>query len=129
MKRTDTEFVGGPLDGKVLPVLVSLFHNVPKVYRVPVPATADDPGYTLVYRRAKEYEAKGRRWRWRYEYDPGTTAGSTIGSSDATADGAAGGAARGLASGTADGSGGSDSSPAGGGSGQPEAPGSESDRP
>ncbi|WP_354639967.1 hypothetical protein [Kitasatospora camelliae] len=69
MKSTDTEFVGGPLDGKVLPILLSPFHNVPKVYRVPVPAHGGNPESVLVYRRAKEYGAKGR-WRWRYEYDP-----------------------------------------------------------
>jgi len=68
VKSADTEFVGGPLDGKVLPIMLSPFHNVPKVYKVPVPAHGDTPATTLVYRRAKEYDPKGR-WRWRYEYD------------------------------------------------------------
>ncbi|GAA0701031.1 hypothetical protein GCM10010193_64800 [Kitasatospora atroaurantiaca] len=68
VKSADTEFVGGPLDGKVLPILLGLFHNVPKVYRVPVPAHGDVPAATLVYRRAREYDAKGHS-RWRYEYD------------------------------------------------------------
>ncbi|MEV4555773.1 hypothetical protein AB0K51_02105 [Kitasatospora sp. NPDC049285] len=68
MKSADTEFIGGPLDGRILPILLSPLHNVPKVYRVPVPAHDDTPAVTLVYRRAKEYGPKGR-WRWRYEYD------------------------------------------------------------
>ncbi|MFJ1758068.1 hypothetical protein [Kitasatospora sp. NPDC088134] len=68
MKSADTEFIGGPLDGRVLPVLLGMTHSVPKVYRVPVPAHGDNPAATLVYRRAKEYDAKGR-FRWRYEYD------------------------------------------------------------
>ncbi|MFD7736179.1 hypothetical protein ACFV6F_38055 [Kitasatospora phosalacinea] len=69
MKSADTEFVGGPLDGRVLPVLLGMTHHVPKVYRVPVPAHGDTPATTLVYRRAKEHGPKGR-YRWRYEYDP-----------------------------------------------------------
>ncbi|MER8182712.1 hypothetical protein [Kitasatospora sp. NPDC094015] len=69
MKSKDTAFVGGPLDGRVLPILLNPFHNVGRFYRVPVPAHSGLPATTLVYRRAKEYDPKGR-WRWRYEYDP-----------------------------------------------------------
>ncbi|MFE0462000.1 hypothetical protein ACFW1A_22400 [Kitasatospora sp. NPDC058965] len=69
MRSADTEFHGGPLDGRVLPVLLTPFNNVPKYYRVPVPAHADEPARTLVYVRAKEFDAKGRS-RWRYEYRP-----------------------------------------------------------
>ncbi|MFD8599550.1 hypothetical protein ACFV1L_31555 [Kitasatospora sp. NPDC059646] len=68
MKSADTAFLGGPLDGRVLPILLSPLHTPPKVYRVPVPAHGDTPAITLVYRRAKEYNDKGR-FRWRYEYD------------------------------------------------------------
>lgn len=71
VKSADTEFVGGPLDGRVLPVLLGMTHSVPKVYRVPVPAHGDVPATVLVYRRAKEHDAKGR-FRWRYEYDAGS---------------------------------------------------------
>ncbi len=75
VKSKDTAFVGGPLDGRELRIPLTVFHNVGKVYRVPVPAYHDVPATTLVYRRAKEYDARGR-WRWRYEYDPdGDTAG------------------------------------------------------
>lgn len=68
VRSAETEFVGGPLDGRVLPIMLNAFSTVPKVYRVPVPAHGDVPAATLVYRRAKQYDAKGR-WRWRYEYD------------------------------------------------------------
>ncbi|MDH6574991.1 hypothetical protein [Kitasatospora sp. MAP5-34] len=68
MRSAETEFIGGPLDGKVLPIMLSPFNSVPKIYRVPVPAHGDVPSTTLIYRRAKEYDAKGRS-RWRYEYD------------------------------------------------------------
>lgn len=70
MRSADTEFVGGPLDGRVLPILLSSFHTLPRIYRVPVPAHDDVPAETLVYVRAKEYDAKGRS-RWRYEYATG----------------------------------------------------------
>ncbi|WP_063857257.1 MULTISPECIES: hypothetical protein [unclassified Kitasatospora] len=69
MRSTDTEFHGGPLDGRVLPIALTPFNNVPKTYRVPVPAHGENPATTLVYHRAKEYDPKGR-WRWRYEYAP-----------------------------------------------------------
>ena len=68
MRSADTEFVGGPLDGRVLPILVGPFNNVPKVYRVPVPAHDDQPAVTLTYRRSKQYNARGR-WRWQYDYE------------------------------------------------------------
>ncbi len=67
MRSADTEFVGGPLDGRVLPILLTPFHNVPRLYQVPVPAHGDEPARTLVYVRAKETDARGRT-RWRYEY-------------------------------------------------------------
>ncbi|MFE9427976.1 hypothetical protein ACFYNO_34045 [Kitasatospora sp. NPDC006697] len=69
MRSADTEFVGGPLDGRVLPILLSPFNAVPKVYRVPVPAYGNRAAETLVYDRAKVHDAKGRP-RWRYEYRP-----------------------------------------------------------
>lgn len=61
--------MGGPLDGTVLPILLSPFNNVPRIYRVPVPAHGGNPAVTLIYRRAKQYDSKGR-WRWFYEYAP-----------------------------------------------------------
>lgn len=69
MRSADTEFIGGPLDGRVLPILLSPFNAVPKVYSVPVPAHGDVPAQTLRYERAKAYSSKGRA-RWQYEYVP-----------------------------------------------------------
>lgn len=68
MKSAETEFVGGPLDGRFLPVALNVFHSVPKVYRVPVPAHGGTAAVTLVYRRTKQHGSRG--WRWCYEYDP-----------------------------------------------------------
>ncbi|GAA2144756.1 hypothetical protein GCM10009760_32620 [Kitasatospora kazusensis] len=68
MRSADTEFIGGPLDGKVLPIPLGPFNGVPNLYKVPVPAHGDVPSTTLIYRKAKEYDSKGRS-RWRYEYD------------------------------------------------------------
>ncbi|MDH6115775.1 hypothetical protein [Kitasatospora sp. GAS204B] len=67
MRSADTEFIGGPLDGRVLPVYLSPFNAVPKRYSVPVPAHGEEPARTLVYVRAKRYSSKGRA-RWVYEY-------------------------------------------------------------
>ena len=67
VKSAQTEFIGGPLDGRMLPVHLNLVSVVPKVYRVPVPAHGDTPATTLVYVRAKRHDAKGRA-RWVYEY-------------------------------------------------------------
>ncbi|MCX4749438.1 hypothetical protein OG455_28675 [Kitasatospora sp. NBC_01287] len=67
MRSAETEFIGGPLDGRVLPVYLSPFSAVPKLYKVPVPAHGEEPARTLVYARAKRYSSKGRP-RWVYEY-------------------------------------------------------------
>lgn len=71
MKSADTEFVGGPLDGRTLPIPLGPMYGVPKTYRVPVPAHGDAPARTLVYVRAKQVH--GTRWFWRYEYDEAAT--------------------------------------------------------
>ncbi len=73
MKSEETPFVGGPLDGRVLPVLLGPTGHPPKVYRVPVPDDAGGPPTVLVYRRVPA-EAGGRlplTAKWRYEYDAG----------------------------------------------------------
>ncbi|MET8699024.1 hypothetical protein ACFVUH_18135 [Kitasatospora sp. NPDC058032] len=71
MKSADTEFVGGPLDGRILPVPLGPMYGVPKKYTVPVPSHGDTPARTLVYVRAKQQ--RGARWYWRYEYDEAAT--------------------------------------------------------
>ncbi|MEU6121379.1 hypothetical protein [Streptomyces sp. NPDC047123] len=71
MKSEETPFVGGPLDGRSLPVLLGPTGHPPKVYRVPVPDDAGGPPTVLVYRRVAV--DTGRRLsltpKWRYEYD------------------------------------------------------------
>ncbi|WP_055566166.1 hypothetical protein [Streptomyces atriruber] len=71
MKSEDTPFVGGPLDGRVLPVLLGPTGHPPKVYRVPVPDDAGGPPTVLVYRRVAA--ASGSRIslgaRWQYDFD------------------------------------------------------------
>ncbi|MFJ6568502.1 hypothetical protein ACIQNU_13850 [Streptomyces sp. NPDC091292] len=71
MKSEDTPFVGGPLDGRVLPVLLGPTGHPPKVYRVPVPDATGGPPTVLVYRRVAV--TAGRRFAlhrgWTYEYD------------------------------------------------------------
>ncbi|MEZ0093795.1 hypothetical protein [Streptacidiphilus sp. EB129] len=51
MRQAHTQFVGGPLDGKVLAVAVNLAERVPREYRLPVPARGDAPAQVLVYHR------------------------------------------------------------------------------
>ncbi|MEW2524608.1 hypothetical protein [Streptomyces sp. NPDC047071] len=72
MKSEDTPFVGGPLDGRVLPVLLGPTGHPPKVYRVPVPDDAGGEPTVLVYRRVAAESAKrfGLHAGWRYEYAP-----------------------------------------------------------
>ncbi|MEU9206739.1 hypothetical protein AB0D27_01965 [Streptomyces sp. NPDC048415] len=70
MKSEDTPFVGGPLDGRVLPVLLGLTGHPPKTYRVPVPAPDGGPPTVLVYRRVQASRSKrlGLHQGWKYEY-------------------------------------------------------------
>ncbi|MFF3907379.1 hypothetical protein ACFYZJ_15590 [Streptomyces sp. NPDC001848] len=78
MKSQDTPFVGGPLDGRVLPVLLGLTGHPPKTYRVPVPDAAGGPPTVLVYRRVPAGPSGrfGLHPGWKYEYDPeGDTGG------------------------------------------------------
>ncbi|MFE1783405.1 hypothetical protein ACFW9F_12630 [Streptomyces sp. NPDC059506] len=71
MRSENTQFVGGPLDGRVLPVLVGMLGNPPRVYRVPVPGPDGAPATEYVYHRAPHPDPRrGRTSRWRYEYDP-----------------------------------------------------------
>ncbi|MDT0308321.1 hypothetical protein RM780_15315 [Streptomyces sp. DSM 44917] len=50
MRSEETPFVGGPLDGMVLPVLVGPTGRPPRVYRVPVPGDPGEPETVHVYR-------------------------------------------------------------------------------
>jgi hypothetical protein len=76
VKSADTPFVGGPLDGRVLPVLLGLTGHPPKTYRVPVPDAAGGPPTVLVYRRVEYGRGRlGLSRRWRYEFDAGGDSG------------------------------------------------------
>lgn len=77
VKSEDTPFEGGPMDGRVLPVLLGITGHPPKTYRIPVPAADGGPPTVLVYRRVP----RGRSGRtgltrgWKYLYDPTGRAG------------------------------------------------------
>ncbi|MEW1776231.1 hypothetical protein [Streptomyces sp. NPDC086777] len=72
MKSQDTPFEGGPMDGRVLPVLLGMTGHPPKTYRIPVPDPAGGPPTVLVYRRVPRGHRRrlGLSQGWKYEYDP-----------------------------------------------------------
>ncbi|RDD88474.1 hypothetical protein [Streptomyces parvulus] len=71
MKSEDTPFEGGPMDGRVLPVLVGMTGHPPKTYRIPVPDPDGGPPTVLVYRRVPRGGRGGLGFaRWKYAYDP-----------------------------------------------------------
>ncbi|GAA1002617.1 hypothetical protein STXM2123_1592 [Streptomyces sp. F-3] len=72
VKSEDTPFEGGPMDGRVLPVLVGITGNPPKTYRIPVPDAAGGPPTVLVYRRVPRGHSRrlGLPRGWKYEFDP-----------------------------------------------------------
>lgn len=71
VKSEDTPFEGGPLDGRVLPVLLGITGHPPKTYRVPVPDPHGGPPTVLIYHRVPRTQGRmGLSQRWKYEYDP-----------------------------------------------------------
>ncbi|MFE1752160.1 hypothetical protein [Streptomyces anandii] len=72
VKSQDTPFEGGPMDGRVLPVLLGPTGHPPKTYRIPVPDAAGGPPTVLVYRRVPRGQSKrlGVPLGWKYEFDP-----------------------------------------------------------
>ncbi|WP_317445365.1 hypothetical protein [Streptomyces collinus] len=72
VKSQDTPFEGGPMDGRVLPVLLGMTGHPPKTYRIPVPDAAGGPPTVLVYRRVPRALSKriGVVRGWKYRYDP-----------------------------------------------------------
>jgi hypothetical protein len=72
VKSEDTPFFGGPLDGRVLPVLLGITGHPPKTYRVPVPDAGGGKPTVLVYRRVQAATSQrlGLHQGWKYEYDP-----------------------------------------------------------
>ncbi|WP_406464520.1 hypothetical protein OHB07_25560 [Streptomyces sp. NBC_00111] len=73
MKSENTSFRGGPLDGRVLPVLLGPTGHPPKWYEVPVPDADGGPATVHAYRRAPSGYSKrlGLQRGWVYEYAPG----------------------------------------------------------
>lgn len=73
MRSEESVFVGGPLDGRVLPVLTGVNGRPPKNYEVPVPS-ADGDGPTVVHVYRLEPAAFTRRLGlprgWRYVHEP-----------------------------------------------------------
>jgi hypothetical protein len=67
MRQARTEFVGGPLDGRRLPVAVNLAERVPAEYLVELPARGAGPARVVVYRSEAVHGPDGRR-RWRYVF-------------------------------------------------------------
>ncbi|GAB7031046.1 hypothetical protein AB0G35_35030 [Streptomyces sp. NPDC021749] len=71
MRSENTPFVGGPLDGQVLPVLVGMTGQPPKTYEVPVPNDDGRPPTVHVYRRVPGRVGRlGLPRGWQYEYVP-----------------------------------------------------------
>nr|WP_203610698.1 MULTISPECIES: hypothetical protein [unclassified Streptomyces] len=72
VKSQDTPFEGGPMDGRVLPVLLGMTGHPPKTYRIPVPAPDGGPETVLVYRRTPRAHSgrTGLTRGWKYVYDP-----------------------------------------------------------
>lgn len=73
VRSENTPFEGGPLDGRVLPVLTGLTGHPPKWYVVPVPAEDGGPPAVHAYRRVPAgYTPRLHLQRgWLYEYAPG----------------------------------------------------------
>ncbi|MBW1601439.1 hypothetical protein JJV70_04820 [Streptomyces sp. JJ66] len=71
MRSEETVFVGGPLDGRVLEVLVGPTGRPPKWYEVPVPDAGGGPPLVHAYRLEPAGTGKlGLPRGWRYVYAP-----------------------------------------------------------
>ncbi|EHM30559.1 MULTISPECIES: hypothetical protein [Streptomyces] len=73
MKSENTPFRGGPLDGRVLPILLGPTGHPPKWYEVPVPSPDGGPATVYAYQRVPAGYTKrlGLQRGWVYEYAPG----------------------------------------------------------
>ncbi|MDT0378139.1 hypothetical protein RM572_05030 [Streptomyces sp. DSM 42041] len=80
MRSEDTVFVGGPLDGRVLPVLVGATGRPPKTYEVPVPLPEEEGGGKTVHVYRLEPASVTRRLGlprgWKYVYAPDARPGA-----------------------------------------------------
>lgn len=80
VKSQITPFEGGPMDGRVLPVMVGPTGHPPKTYRIPVPDPDGGPPTVLVYRRVPRGHSRrlGLIQGWKYQYDPDDTTGGRL---------------------------------------------------
>jgi hypothetical protein len=72
VRSENTPFRGGPLDGRVLPILTGPTGHPPKWYEVPVPAHDGHPARVHTYRRDPAGYTKrlGLQRGWVYVYAP-----------------------------------------------------------
>lgn len=72
MRSEETSFVGGPLDGRVLSVLLGTTGRPPKHYEVPVPDPEGGKPTVHVYRLEPAGFSKrlGLPRGWKYVYEP-----------------------------------------------------------
>ncbi len=72
MRSVETPFVGGPLDGRVLPVLTGATGQPPRTYEVPVLNDDGTPPTVYVYVRVPVALSRrlGVPRGWQYEYAP-----------------------------------------------------------
>lgn len=71
VRSEETPFVGGPLDGRVLPVLVGITGKPPKTYEVPVPDRDGEPERVYVYRLEPATTTRlGLPRTWQYVHAP-----------------------------------------------------------
>jgi hypothetical protein len=70
VRHEETVFVGGPLDGRVIEVLVGVTGQPPKVYEVPVPEPGDGKRVYVYHREPAPGPRAARRTRFVFVYDP-----------------------------------------------------------
>lgn len=73
MRSEEAVFTGGPMDGRVLPVLVGANGRPPRTYEIPVPAPEEGTAATVhVYRLEPAHTTPrlGLPRGWRYVHQP-----------------------------------------------------------
>lgn len=72
MRSEDAVFVGGPMHGRVLPVLLGVHGRPPRHYEIPVPAASGGPPTVYVYRLQPAHVSPklGLPRGWRYVHEP-----------------------------------------------------------
>lgn len=75
VRSEEVRFVGGPLDGRTLPVLLGPTGKPPRSYEVPVPGRDGAPAMVHVYRLEPAGHTRHLRLPrgWLYRYAPGSS--------------------------------------------------------